>query len=48
MNYKTVTLDFWDTLVFYPMTDEIFMERVSTHRISSGGMILAMKLRSCL
>ncbi len=28
MNYKTVTLDFWDTLVFYPMTDEIFMERV--------------------
>lgn len=28
MDYKTVTLDFWDTLAFYPMTDEIFMERV--------------------
>ena len=28
MGYKTVTLDFWDTLAFYPMTDEIFMERV--------------------
>jgi putative hydrolase of the HAD superfamily len=29
MDYKTVTLDFWDTLAFYPMTDEIFMERVA-------------------
>lgn len=28
MNYSTVTIDFWDTIAFYPMTDEIFMERV--------------------
>jgi len=28
MKYKAVTIDFWDTLAFYPMTDEIFTERV--------------------
>ncbi|MBU4485715.1 MAG: HAD family hydrolase [Candidatus Delongbacteria bacterium] len=28
MKIKAVTLDFWDTIVFYPFTEEVFMERV--------------------
>lgn len=28
MSFKTVTIDFWDTIAYYPFDDDIFRERV--------------------